>query len=140
MMAMNKAEAAALEALKVECAFHWPTEVEPKPVDREWIEQNKVTVKPRDQSIYKTRMVALGWWFNTSSRRVEPAWSEGHTHGRGCHTGDFGTQGMGVLYRTEREAYIAMRWAVCREFAQTLRSIDVAVETLPPTPFSRGEG
>lgn len=139
-MAMNKAEAAALESLKVECALRWPTEVEPKPVDREWIERNKVTVNLRDQSTRKTRNVALGWRFNAYGNRVEPAWSEGSVHGLGNHTGDCGSQGMGVLYSTQREAYIAMRWAICRESAQKLRSIDAVIEALPPSlPQTEGD-
>lgn len=123
-MAMTKAEKARVEAIEQELAFRWPMHPEPAPVSRDEIEANLVEVVPRDRSVYKTRRVYLGWWFNAYGRRVEPAWSDGAIHGWGNHTGDGGSKGSGTIYRTKADAAIALRWAMCREFAKALYAVD----------------
>lgn len=128
-MAMTKAERAHLEVVETELAFRWPGAPEPSPMTRDEIVSGLVDVTPRDQSIGRgKRKVALGWVHNAYSMRVEPAWSNGINHGRGNHTGDGGSQGMGRLYRSKSEAALAMRWEMCREFARKLRSVDIIIK------------
>jgi len=125
-MAMNKAEKARVEALETELAFRWPQEAEPLPMTRAEIQANTVEVTRKDQSVMRTRKVALGWVHNAYSQRVEPAWSDGNIHGLG-HTGCYGSQTMGRIYRTRRDATLAMRWEMCRDFAKKLHQVDLAL-------------
>jgi len=120
-MAMNKAEQAAMEALRVEAALRWPTEAEPQPMIREEIEAALVPTQ-------NGRRVAKGWWFNTYSGTVERGWSSGSAHGWGNDDGRFGSQGMGRIYRTKSEAALALRWELCRQFAAKLRLADKMME------------
>lgn len=124
-MAMNKAERAALEAALTETALRWPTEAEPQPMTREDIKAALVEVQCKDQSCYKTRKIAKGWFFNSYSAEVGPAWSDGMSHGLRNWTGDNASQRMGEIYRTKREALLALRWTKCREIAKQLRAIDL---------------
>lgn len=119
-MAMTKAERAEMEALKVQLALHWPTEAEPPP-------------GPRPEIGGRVE----GWMFNAYTRSVEKAWSTSFSHGtfwRGKPS--LGSQGAASLYFSERDALIALRWALCRQMAAQLRGIDHLIERAqtPETP------
>jgi hypothetical protein len=130
-MAMTKAEKAALEAAqrgeRVAYAFGWPKEAEPKQVSiKEFCEANP-------------GMLFQGYTFNTymvlggSMSDVRHAVRHGcaSTGGHACTElynpmpTRTSTQGAGgPWYRTEREAWIACRWAVCRKMANLLADLD----------------
>lgn len=107
-MAMNKAEKAAFEALECELAFRWPTVAEPEPLN---------APKNNEQT--------EGWGFNTHTMAIDRRWSTSVSNGR-FYEGrrSSGTQGGIRLYRTEADAYIAMRWQMCREMAAKLHNVD----------------
>jgi len=109
---MNKPEKAMVEQLRTEAAFRWPTEAEPV---------------PKPVPAYPDKME--GWDFNMYTSQVEREWSEGSRHGRfwdGKRMG--GAQGGKRLYRTERDALVALRWALCRKMANDLRAVDRRIE------------
>jgi hypothetical protein len=126
---MTKAEKAEYERVATEAALRWPTEAEPQPVTTEYIKANLEEVSPRAGRL-GVREVFKGWVFNCAGSRVEPAWSNGFLHGWGNWTGDSASQTMGRLYRTEREATLAMRWEMCRQMAERLRSVDARLAHL----------
>ena len=109
-MAMNKAEQAAFEALERDLAFRWPTVAEPEPMP-----------VPAGADGYVD-----GWVFNSYSAAVERRWSTAVVNGgfvgdkRSSHASQRGVR----LYRTEADAYIAMRWQMCREMAAKLHNVD----------------
>ena len=125
-MTMTKDERATMDRLQTELAFRWPTEAEPMPVTRDWIETNKVALTLRDRSVTRARHAAIGYSANPYSGEIGDMWSDGLSHGPN-HTGDGASQRMGVMYATRRDAAVAMRWAMCREFANKLRAVDVAI-------------
>lgn len=131
-MAMNKAEKARMAELESALAAATIDKLpydEPKPMTREEIEASLVEVTPRDTSVYKTRRVALGYGFNEYARgRVYRMWSSGHSHGCGNHTGDSASQNMGKMYRTQREAAIALRLALTRRCGDILANADRLIE------------
>jgi hypothetical protein len=123
-MAMNKAEKARVAELEQALALCWPPYAAPAPITREEIDAALIEVTPRDRA-GRTRKVALGWVYNAYGEgRIEPAWSDGVSHGRGNHTGDSASQGMGRLYRSEAEAAMALRLEMSRDFARKLAAVD----------------
>jgi hypothetical protein len=132
-MAMTKAERARmaeLEAALAAATVSLPQYDPPEPMTRDEIEAAKVAVNPKRGGHYeRSRMVALGWGFNDhisfgSAGRVYPMWSDGFAHGRDNHTGDGGSQGMGMMFRTKREAAIALRLSLAKQFGTHLANID----------------
>jgi hypothetical protein len=127
-MAMNKAEkarVAELEAALAAATINAPSYDEPNPMTREEIDAAKIVVTPRDRSYHTSRRVALGYGFNDYGiGRVFPMWSDGHCHGRDNHTGDSASQNMGRMYRTKREAAIALRLALAKRCGEILAAAD----------------
>lgn len=133
-MAMNKAEQALVESLRVEAAFRWPTAAEPKPMTRDEIQAAFVDLPPsKSVKRHYLQRAALGWSFNAYSASVDATWSTGSMHGSGHEDNGSATQGMARLYRTQVDACVAMRWAMCREFAKKLRSVDAQIECVTST-------
>lgn len=119
-MAMNKSEQAAVEALREEMAFRWPTAAEPAR-----------SVAPPTAGAAESE----GWDFNEHTGLVSRYWSRTSTHGRfydGKKTS--ASQNARSLYSTEADALLAMRWAMCRNFAAKLRAVDRQIEALPTPP------
>lgn len=109
-MAMNKAERAHVEALETRLAFAWPTEAEPR----------------------RTVLEGDGWDYNAYRADVSKAWTEAHRHGyyyQGKRMG--ASRERRPLYATFEEARLALRWAMCREYAAALAEVDKMGE---PTP------
>lgn len=123
-MGMTKAERAKMEALETELALRWPTAEEPRLMTRDEIEIAKVEVQSLGR---KTARVALGWFFSCWSgcTSISQGWSDGVYHSHHNVTGDSSARGMGQMYRTEADALLAARWAMCRDHAKALRSIDL---------------
>jgi len=108
-MTMTKAEKAAFEALERDLAFRWPTVAEPEPM----------AIPTRDED-------KEGWVFNAYNASVERRWSKATTNG-GFFGGERASASQrGIpLYRTQGDAYAALRWAICRKYADQLRNIDL---------------
>lgn len=121
-MAMNKAERAKLEELKTALAFRWPTEAEPTPLTFDEIKDNAKQVSG------SWMKVVTGWDYNSYNQRVFPAWSSTISHGEGDPSSDRGSQQPGRIFVTEEDAYVALRWDMCRDFAKRLRAVDVRLE------------
>lgn len=113
-MVMNKAEKEALESARIEAALRWPTEANPQPL----------TMKLGDIGEID------GWTFNAHVRFVERAWRGQNYSGyyRSDGTKSDGSRTFRVIYPTKRDAILAMRWALCREYAKLLRGCDIALE------------
>jgi len=111
-MAMTKAERAEMGKLREELAFRWPTE--PEPV----------------RTLRATTGYVEGWDYNVYARSVTATWSHSSCHGplsdEGHRLG--GTQGARSLYATRTEAMVALRWALCRDFAAILHIHDQRAE------------
>lgn len=110
-MAMNKVEKAYLTSLETELGLGWPREAEPAR-----------TVRPEDT---RRPEGAEGYDFNEYTFKVDRFWTTQTSHGRfyeGKRTS--GSREARAIYATEREALVAMRWAVCRKMAAELRRID----------------
>lgn len=130
-MAMTKAEKARVEELETALALCWPPYPEPAPMTREEIEAAKVVLTPRDNSIYKTRSAALGWFYNAYNGAVTQGWSDGMSHSRNNITGDSASQQMGRMYRTKAEAAMVMRLEMSRDFATKLAAVDRIIASDP---------
>lgn len=123
-MAMTKAEKARLEELETALALHWPAYATPVPMSRDEIAAAKVKLTPSDRSVYRERSAALGWFYNAYNGRITQGWSDGISHNSGNITGEYGSQNMGRMYRTEAEAAMAMRLEMSRDFARKLATVD----------------
>lgn len=124
-MPMTKAEKARLEELEVALALCWPAYAEPSPMTRGEIEAAKVEVKPNDSPMNRHRTrIALGWFHNAYNSDLTQGWSDGMYHSRHSTTGDHASQHMGRMYRTKREAAMAMRLEMSRDFARKLAAVD----------------
>lgn len=116
-MAMTKAEKAYMENLERDLSFRWPTVPEP---ERMPLPSNGADVVD-------------GWDFNTHTGFVEQCWSTSINHGS-WYNGErmkHGRRDGQRLYATRADALIALRWALCREFARKLRDVDVRLATGP---------
>jgi hypothetical protein len=132
-MAMTKAEKAALEAAMTDAALRWPAFERPSPMTREEIASaDKVTFTPRDASVVRSRTVVIAWFFNAYTGEVTRGWIDGHVF----QSNDPHLIGIGAsrfegaaAYRTEKDAWRAMRWAACEAAAKKLRAIDLKEPT-----------
>lgn len=114
-MAMTKSEKARVEELERELAFRWPTVAEPIPQD------------------IPTKGETEGWLFNAHNASATHAWSKSYMHGTYYNGKRLGASQQGVrLYRTKADALIALRWAMCREFARKLYAVDQALASETP--------
>jgi hypothetical protein len=115
-MALTKAEKIERERLLTELSFRWPTE--PDPVS--------MVVPTYPDSVE-------GWRYNFYSCSVDRVWV---AEGRYGYIGKAGTRSLSAhresvrAYATEREAWIALRWAMCREYAGYLRALDRRIDGL----------
>jgi hypothetical protein len=104
-----------VERLETELGLCWPREAEPVR-----------TVRPAGVDNYNGAPREVeGYDFNVHTCHVDRMWSTQTSHGRfydGKRTS--GTQGTRSLFATEREAAVAMRWAICREMAAKLHRVD----------------
>lgn len=124
-MAMTKAEKARVEELETALALCWPSYPMPAPMTREQIEAAKVTVTPKDSPMTRHRaQIAIGWFYSSYNGDLSQGWSDGMYHSRHNITGDSATQNMGQMYRTRREAAMALRIEMSRNFAKKLAAVD----------------
>lgn len=119
-MSMTKAEKAAVEGMKRDLAFRWPMAPEPQPMPVPALGQTNE-----------------GWIFNEANTHVERAWSEASRHGRYFSGDRMSASQRGIpLYRSEADAYTALRWAMCRTFAGKLRNVDKRTPTPQEPPHA----
>lgn len=115
-MAMNKKEQAMVEELREELAFRWPTEAEPERMD------------------IPVQGTIVGFDFNVHKQDVYKCQTGSRVHHKfDSVTGDrhgIGSQGGKALYRTQKDALLGLRWAMCRKAAADLRRIDEKIEQL----------
>lgn len=124
-MAMTKSEKARVEELETALAMHWPAYPMPAPMTRQEIEAELQPLTPRDQSVTRgSRVAALGWFYNKHTGLVSQGWSSGHLHNTHNITGDSASQGCGRMFRTHREAAMALRLEMSRDFAAKLAAVD----------------
>jgi len=112
-MSMTKAEKANVERLETDLAFRWPTEPEPS----------------RSVRASSSGETVEGWDFNAWNSAITRMWSTSVNHGTfydGKKSGD--SQNGRPLYATERDALLALRWALCRKYAAELRIVDRRME------------
>lgn len=117
-MAMTKAEKAKLEELETALALCWPGYPEPKPMTRDEIAAApKVPIK----SVF-TRNAVAGFFINSHSLEISEGFSDGMSHSR--RGGQSWSQNMGQMYRSKREAAMALRYAISRDSAKRLAAVD----------------
>jgi hypothetical protein len=128
-MAMTKAEKAAFEDLLTNAALRWPMFECPAHMTHDEIAAaEKVTFVPRDTSIHRSRSVVVAWFCNAYTGEVTKGWIENHLY----QPNDPQMVGWGAsrfegvkAYRTEDEAWRAMRWETSKMAAKKLREIDL---------------
>lgn len=126
-MAMSKKEQQEVERLKAELAMaralRWPSFANPPTMTRDEIKEALVPGGIRYGSPCK---VARGWFMNSHSRSVTYGCSDGYRHAR---EGDApGSQECGRMYRTEADAWRAMRHEATLRAAKELADIDAQIE------------
>lgn len=128
-MAMTKAEQAQMEALKVRLALAWPPEP-PKPIDI------AVAQEASDKPWFRA------WWLNTYARRVGPGvvvndglhstsdYTDAQLETRydGRSRVSFSKTNGGPWFATERDALMALHYAVAMECAGHLYQISKRIE------------
>lgn len=123
-MAMTKAEKAEVAALQTQLALRWPVDADPTPV----------SVGDTNTAERELRVL---WHFNAYSKTVEQGCTDGFRHALGRTDKPDRRDAGGPWYSTQREAWIAMRWSVCRKFAAELALIDLKLEQPPLVHISR---
>lgn len=116
-MAMNKAERAEFEALKLERdmarALRWP----------EYSKPTRMTeAEIRMEMASSGSSVARGWFENAYSHRVSFGCSNGVNHN--TDGAQISSQNMGVMYRHKSEALRVMRLKMTEKFAKALADVD----------------
>ena len=130
-MAMSKTERERMEALEHEArmarALRFPTDPCPVPMTKEEILQERTVTVPT-MHYRGTEEVAVGWFANSHAGHVTKGCSNGTNRNRDANGMGTCTQGMGQMYRTEVDAYRALRHEMVRMVAANLAAIDKAVE------------
>jgi hypothetical protein len=76
-----------------------------------------------------------GWDFNEYAHDVFEAWTEAVAHGRGPYPKDRSTRSASQrsrrVYATERDALIALRHALSRQYAKNLARVDAQIDRSP---------
>jgi len=132
-MSMTKAEKAAMQALREQAALTLPPYEEPQ----------SMTVEQIRASCEGNRCIAV--WFANSydSGRVTLGWTNGYSH---CREGAIPAPGernftasrdCGNCYRTEIEAWRAVRWEITRRVIKQLASVDERIAALPVSQLER---
>lgn len=129
-MSMTKAEKAVLEGLRHRVSMRWPDYAMPRPMTREDIEAApKVKVLTHDGSLrHGPEDVAEGWYFNSYGARVTKGYSTTIKHCSNAQYSVSWSRDMGVMYRTELEALMAMRLEITAEVAKRLAAVDALIE------------
>ena len=119
-----------MQSLRERAALSWPTEADPKPVPFRWGEYDRLT-----------GVVEPGTYWDSNAEIIhirrkndgDPMW-KGWLFSRDGE-GWTSIVRRGPLYRCRRDALIAQRWRMCRDFAFRLAVLDVGIrrETLEPT-------
>lgn len=127
-MAMTKAEKAQLEEMQTALSMHWPSYPSPAPMTREEIKEGLVDIPRRDRSIPAygdSRKAAIGWFYNAHSETVTRGWGDGFYINRDSHYGDAPSRSDGnPMFKTRKEAAMALRLDMTRKFARKLAAID----------------
>jgi hypothetical protein len=132
-MAMNKTETARMakleEELRISRALRWPTDPRPSPMTQEEIKAACIhNTKGRSGDYGYSQKVAHGWFANGYREgEVTKGCSDGYSHDRRS-TERVTTQTGGIMYRTEAEAWRAIRHEKVRAFATVLAKIDQHIE------------
>lgn len=126
-MTMTKAERARMEMLEREArlarALRFPTDPVPQPMS---IAEIKASLTDGGMKSGHYEKVARGWFFNSHVMQVSRGCSNGYSH---SPTGNVTTsQNGGRMYRTEAEAWRAMRHEKARQVAEDLAKIDARIE------------
>ena len=123
-MAMTKTEKARMDELqrgiRAAKAMRWPEYGMPAPMTRAEIEAAMIEGGTKQGAM---QMVARGWFHNAhDSGRVTYGCSNGTNHDR---NGDrTSTQHMGLMFKTEADAWRAIRVEMTERFAEQLARID----------------
>ena len=128
MMAMTKAEKAHFEEMQTALSMHWPRYRSPEPMTREEIQESLVDIPRRDRSVPSygdKRRAAIGWFYNAYLGTVTRGWSDGYIINRDSQYGDGGSRtDKEPIFKTHKEAAMALRLDMTREFAKKLAAID----------------
>lgn len=116
-MTMNKAEKAAMQELRERAALTWPPFEKPRPMNI-----------AAEQERTGDRLI-VGWWMNSYEPRVAQGCSNGIHHSIWSTT-ETHSQQAGRFYRTELEAWRALRWEATESVAQKLGAIDAQIAAL----------
>lgn len=123
-MAMNKAEKARMTELETALALCWPPYAPPTPMTDAEI-KTAPQVDAGGAYGYK-RTAAAGFFINSHSGTITAGFSCGTSHSRDGY-GSWG-QEKGQMYRTKREAAMALRHKMTAIFAQKLAAIDAIIK------------
>lgn len=132
-MVMNKREKAEMQRLEEELrmakALRWPSYEKPAAMTREEIEENKTEGGTKWG---RPDIVARGWFYSShissySNLTATYGCSNGLNHNSNGDTTR--TQGMGRMFRTKREALMALRTDATIHVASILAGIDAQIET-----------
>lgn len=127
-MAMTKAERAQFEEMQTALSMHWPSYPSPVQMTREEIQDSLVDIPRRDRSVPaygNSRKAAIGWFYNAYSGTLTKGWSDGYHINRNSQYGDGASMAGGdPMFKTRKEAAMALRLDMTREFAKKLAAID----------------
>ena len=125
---LNKAERAALA---LHGALAWPAKAEPERIDEPGL---------RDLLVASVNGSLRLWTYNLGGY-VSLGETDGrnHSHSGPMRTNDFNSRGAGgPWYATRGDACLALRWAMTRQAAQGLLSLDGRIESLLASPLPDG--
>lgn len=121
-VSMTKVEKALVERLRIRASLTLPPYEKPVPFEPE-------------ERQYPERSEQVAWFQNAHGMSVTKGWTErgGHNRNAELPVGSGyrnGSQGSGQPYRTQLEAYRAMRWDATEECMRKLAAIDAKIEEL----------
>lgn len=127
-MAMNRSERERLDRAEFEMrkarALRYPTDPKPRPMTEAEI---KAACSHPIKQYGITKLVAVGWFYNAYGVWVRKGCSDGHLHSVG-ETDRLNTQTKGRMFRTEEEAWRALRHELIDDVASKLASVDQKIE------------
>lgn len=131
MMAMTKAERERMEQLEKAVALarsmRWPEYGSPAPMT---VEEKRANFVDGGMKYGTPQKVAFGYFQNSHSIRVTRGCSDGYHHNiEGDATS---SQGGGVMYANEADAWKAMRVELTLRFAEVLARVDEKIQRLTP--------
>lgn len=124
-MSLTKAEKALIQSLRDQASLTLPPYEEPQPIS----EDELGTKRPAGQK-YVT-----GWFMNPYTRRVTLGWSDGYRHNNEAESPVDDaqyraltcSQGAGRMYRSQRDAWRALRWVATRHAMEELGGLDAMI-------------